>query len=133
MTANTINYFAFPGMMNMATYMPKISERTINMCIYRMYGITLRELQSKSRKQHLVRMRHCAMYMLRNNTTLFWADIANLYGGRDHSTAIHAYGKVQSALNGFEPELKQIYEELEQAVMAEYVRKKTKFEEHEKV
>lgn len=81
MTANTINYFAFPGMMNMATYMPKLTERTVNMCIYSLYDKTLRDLTSKSRKRDVVRLRQCAMHLLRKNTDYSWEKIAHLYGG----------------------------------------------------
>lgn len=129
----TINYFAFPGMMNMATYMPTLTERIINTSIFRLYAVEIDQLKSKSRKQPLVRLRQCAMYLLRKNTDYSWKRIAEIYGGRDHSTAIHAYEAIEGALQGYNPDLKDIYMELEQVVMAEYVRKMTKFEQDEKV
>ena len=44
--------------------------------------------------------RQVAMYLLKTNLDLPYADIGNLFGGRSHSTVIHAVNKVEAGIGG---------------------------------
>lgn len=56
------------------------------------------ELQGKSRKQEIVRPRQVAMYLLRKENNASFPSIGYLFGGRDHTTAMHACEKVEKML-----------------------------------
>jgi chromosomal replication initiator protein len=47
-----------------------------------------------------VRPRHIAMYLAKTMTTRSLPDIGRRFGGRDHSTVIHAVSKIAAALAG---------------------------------
>jgi chromosomal replication initiator protein len=52
-------------------------------------------LKGKSRQRPLVAARQIAMYVFRDITDLSYPAIARLFGGRDHTTVIHAVDKTQ--------------------------------------
>ena len=62
----------------------------------------------KSRQRPLVTARQIAMYVFRELTDLSYPSIARLFGGRDHTTVIHAVEKIQRQMG----ERKQIYEQV---------------------
>ena len=79
------------------------------------YGFSIDELKSKSRRRPLVTARQVGMYLFRELTELSYPQIAKIYGGRDHTTVIHAYEKIKalmaersSALVGMHPQFRQI-------------------------
>ena len=58
-------------------------------------GFSVEALKGKSRQRPLVSARQVAMYVFRDMTELSYPAIARLFGGRDHTTVIHAVDKVQ--------------------------------------
>ncbi|GEM_PF-4727 len=56
------------------------------------------DLLSRSRKQSVAQARQIAMYLCRELTEESYAHIGSRFGGRDHSTVIHAYRKIDDAL-----------------------------------
>jgi len=52
--------------------------------------VTIADLKSKSRKKELVFPRQVAMYFAKELTDLSLKSIGYHFGGRDHSTVIHA-------------------------------------------
>jgi chromosomal replication initiator protein len=67
------------------------------------YGVTPADICSKRRTQSVVRPRHVAMYLAKTMTTRSLPDIGRRFGGRDHSTVIHAVNKVTSLLEAGDP------------------------------
>jgi len=65
-------------------------------------------LKGKSRQRPLVTARQIAMYAFRELTDLSYPAIARLFGGRDHTTVIHANEKIQRLMS----ERKQIYDQV---------------------
>ena len=65
-------------------------------------------LKGKSRQRPLVTARQEAMYVFRELTDLSYPAIARLFGGRDHTTVIHANEKIQRLMK----ERKQVYDQL---------------------
>ena len=65
-------------------------------------------LKSKNRQRPLVTARQIAMYAFRELTDLSYPAIARLFGGRDHTTVIHANDKIQRLMS----ERKQIYDQV---------------------
>ncbi|MEY4366390.1 MAG: chromosomal replication initiator protein DnaA [Actinomycetota bacterium] len=58
-------------------------------------GFSVEALKGKSRQRPLVNARQIAMYVFRDMTELSYPAIARLFGGRDHTTVIHAVDKTQ--------------------------------------
>lgn len=56
------------------------------------------DLLSRTRKQAVAEARQIAMYLCRELTDESYAHIGSRFGGRDHSTVIHAHRKIDEAL-----------------------------------
>ena len=73
-----------------------------------MFGFSVEELQGKSRRRPLVTARQVGMYVCREMTDLSYPAIAREYGGRDHTTVIHAVEKIGALMS----ERRQIYDQV---------------------
>lgn len=62
------------------------------------YNLSLEELCGKRRKQEIVRPRQIAMYLLRKENNASFPAIGDQFGGRDHTTAMHACEKITKLL-----------------------------------
>ncbi len=62
------------------------------------YDLSLDQLTGPSRKQPLARSRQIAMYLCRDLTDLSLPKIGAAFGGRDHSTVLHAVERVKSLM-----------------------------------
>ena len=69
------------------------------------FGFTKEELTGKSRRRPLVIARQMAMYVTRQLTDLSFPLIAREFGGRDHTTVMHACDKISALMK----ERSQIY------------------------
>ncbi len=74
----------------------KTTYQSILKSVADFYGISLNDLAKRSRKKEVVRPRQIAMFLLREEAKLSFPEIGSKLGGRDHSTAIHAYEKIRS-------------------------------------
>jgi len=62
------------------------------------YGLDITELTGSSRRQPLARQRQVAMYVCREHTGLSLPRIGAAFGGRDHTTVMHAVDKIKGLL-----------------------------------
>ncbi|MAE29620.1 MAG: chromosomal replication initiator protein DnaA [Planctomycetota bacterium] len=62
------------------------------------FSVRLADLQSRRRTQSIVLPRQVAMYLARKITPLSLEEIGSYFGGRDHSTVLHAVNKVSGTL-----------------------------------
>ncbi len=85
---------------------PPASSEQIIASVSAFYKVDAKALAGKSRRQQLVRTRHIAMYLLREEGQCSLAEIGRVLGGRDHSTVLHGCNKVEQAL-GSDPKLRQ--------------------------
>jgi len=69
------------------------------------------ELLSKKRNKQLVVPRQVAMFLCRKFTDASYPQIGDQFGGRDHTTVIHAAEKVEKELDS-DPELAATIDEL---------------------
>jgi chromosomal replication initiator protein len=76
--------------------------------IARILKFEVEALKGKSRQRPLVTARQIAMYVFREQTDLSYPSIARLFGGRDHTTVIHAVEKIQRQMG----ERQAIYEQV---------------------
>jgi len=96
----------------------KSLSRRVTLLVAKYFGLPVSELKSKSRRQAVADARGLAMYLMRSLTPLSYADIGRLFGGRDHTTVMHACRKVSAQLESDES-LRRFAEELPQEVNAE--------------
>jgi chromosomal replication initiator protein len=61
-------------------------------------GLDETQLRSSQRSRHLVYARQVAMYLARELTNFSLPVIANQFGGRDHTTVLHAHRKIKHLL-----------------------------------
>lgn len=66
----------------------------------RHYGVSRTEIISESRALKLIMPRQVAMYLSRSLLEKSTGEIGRRFGGRDHTTAIHAIRKIKSLLEG---------------------------------
>ena len=62
------------------------------------FNLSQEELQGKCRKKEIVMPRQVAMYLLRKENNASFPTIGDLFGGRDHTTAMHACEKIEKLL-----------------------------------
>jgi chromosomal replication initiator protein len=76
----------------------EISLAMIANAVAKHFRIRMTDLRSSSRKQNLVRARSLAMLLSRRLTSKSMHQIGDYYGGRDHTTVLHAVRKTESLL-----------------------------------
>ena len=62
------------------------------------YGVSLKEIKGAKRVQNIVHARQVAMYLARELTDNSLPKIGKEFGGRDHTTVMHAYNKIKTML-----------------------------------
>jgi chromosomal replication initiator protein len=73
-----------------------------------MFGLQIDQLCGKSRTRDLVHARQVGMYVCRELTDLSYPQIGKEFGGRDHTTVIHAYDKIANLMQ----ERRKTYEDV---------------------
>ncbi|HBD99028.1 MAG TPA: chromosomal replication initiator protein DnaA [Gemmatimonadetes bacterium] len=79
-----------------------------------MYNFSHEELIGASRRRPLVTARQVAMYTFRELTDLSYPAIAREFGGRDHTTVIHAVDKIRNLMS----ERREIYDQVTTLIAA---------------
>ena len=80
------------------------------------YSVTVGDLKSKKRNQHVVFARQVAFYMMKKYTLNSLQIIGYYLGGKDHTTVLHAIDKIESLVKkdaSFEQKLQTIYKTFE--------------------
>ena len=78
----------------------------------KMFGWTIEELCGRSRRRPLVTARQIGMYVFRELTDFSFPQIARVFGGRDHTTVMHAVEKI----TGLMAERRNIYEQVSELI-----------------
>ena len=74
-----------------------IRVEDIQEAVAKRFQIKIADLKSKKRTQQIIVPRHIGMYLCRELTNLSLPEIGRYFGGRDHSTVIHACKQVEKA------------------------------------
>ena len=77
---------------------PDITANTIMAVTAEYFGVTLEDLTGSSRTRVLVQARQIAMYLCRELTELSLPKIGQTFGGRDHTTVMHAERKIKTLM-----------------------------------
>jgi chromosomal replication initiator protein len=76
----------------------EITGATIMAATAEYFGLTMEDLCGSSRSRALVNARQVAMYLCRELTELSLPKIGQMFGGRDHTTVIHADRKIRAQM-----------------------------------
>lgn len=93
----------------------KLSIEQIQNIISEHFNMPVEQLVSKSRKREIVQARQVSMYFSKQLTKESLSKIGRLFGGRDHSTVIHACQTVCDLMDT-DKKFKVIVEELEKKI-----------------
>ena len=76
----------------------EINVTKIKRSVSKVYGIKMEDFNSKKRTRAIAYPRQIAMYLSRELTDLSLPKIGEEFGGRDHTTVIHAYDKISKEI-----------------------------------
>lgn len=98
-----------------------MSPRDIIDVVAKFYNISSKDLMSGGRKKELVWPRQIAIYLIREELNTSYPSIGNELGGRDHTTAMHAYNKINHEILNLKNErVKQEVESIRQLFSQSY-------------
>ena len=83
--------------------------------VARQFGVRLSDVRSAARDQSLTLPRQCAMYLARQLTGERYAAIGASFGGRSHSTVLHACSRIAALLED-DPGLRQQLRRVQQVL-----------------
>lgn len=93
-----------------------ISVDMVQKHVAEFYNISLHELKNKSRHKNIVIPRQIAMYLSRKLTPHSLPEIGAAFGGKDHTTILHAVKKVEEVLLKDE-QIRKIIETLQNSLL----------------
>ena len=76
-----------------------VGHQTIIEVVSQFYNIAPNDLSNKGRKQEVAWARQVAMFLMRSELNLSYPSIGEKFGGRDHTTALHAFEKINKELD----------------------------------
>ncbi|MGA2442379.1 MAG: chromosomal replication initiator protein DnaA [Tepidisphaeraceae bacterium] len=77
----------------------RITIQQIYDAVTKYYGVRLADIQSKKRHKSIAFPRQVCMYLARRFTSFSLAEIGLYFGGRDHTTVLHAVRTIESDCN----------------------------------
>ena len=77
---------------------PRVSITLIQRVVAEYYQISTEDMKSKKKDHFISHPRQVAMFLCREMLGVTQKQIARSFGGRDHTTFIHAYNKIQHSL-----------------------------------
>ena len=103
----------------LAGYQParRVPIRAVQKAVCLFYQTDLNEMLGPYRASEIVHVRHVAMYLAKIITCRSYPEIGRAFGGRDHSTAVHAIHKIEAQI-AIDPELKARIEEIKDLFVA---------------
>jgi chromosomal replication initiator protein len=75
-----------------------VNPRQIIQAVADFYDVNSQDLSSRSRRKDIVKPRQIAMFLMREELQASFPGIGAQLGGRDHSTAMHAYEKIRQEI-----------------------------------
>ena len=83
--------------------------------VSKLFGVALSDLKAKDRTKAVALPRQIAMYLARQLTHASLADVGRAFGGKDHTTVLHAVSKIQTLLRE-DPKLRTSVDSLVQGI-----------------
>lgn len=76
-----------------------ITIDTIQRKVADFFDLSLHDLKTKRRNKNIVLPRQIAMYLARELTNQSLPEIGELFGGKDHTTVLHAWNKIKNSID----------------------------------
>ena len=76
----------------------QVTPQSIIDCVVKHFAVSPDELKGKGRDKSIVVPRQVAMYLIREETNASLEQIGQLLGGRDHTTVMHGWDKMSTAV-----------------------------------
>jgi len=92
-----------------------ISIESIQKKVSSYYNLLLSDMSSSRRSINIARPRQIAMFLCKELTSYSYPEIGRAFGGKDHTTVIHAVKKIESMLE-IDPKLKKQFFELKETI-----------------
>ena len=89
----------------------KISIEQIQRVVAEYHNLKVADLRAKRRTQSVVKPRQLAMYLIRTMTSHSLPEIGEYFGGRDHTTVLHACNKIGQEMEK-KPETQRVVEKI---------------------
>ena len=93
----------------------KATPENIIRIVCERYGITPKDFLSRRRNQEIAYPRKIAMYLVRELTDLSLSDIGKAFGGRDHTTVLHAWRTISEEM-AQNPELRSMLADIRRQI-----------------
>lgn len=94
-----------------------MTAKDIIEAVARFYELNIKDVTGSSRKKELVKPRQISIYLIREELGSSYPNIGQELGGRDHTTAMHAYNKILKEVKENDNEkLKQEIESIKQTL-----------------
>jgi chromosomal replication initiator protein len=95
----------------------RVRIEEIQRIVARHYNVSRSDLLSSRRTANVVRPRQIAMYLAKTLTLRSLPEIGRRFGGRDHTTVLHAVRKIESLIgtdNGLAAEIEVLKTQLQE-------------------
>jgi len=79
------------------------------------YSVRIEDMSAKIRTKEIAMARQVAMYLAREFTSASFPKIGEDFGGRDHTTVLHAYEKIKSSLKD-DPEVAEAVKNISEKI-----------------
>lgn len=103
------SFWCWDLVMSINRTMPTV--KNIQAIVANHFDISINDLVSQRRTKDLILPRHVALYLAKELTEFSYPVIGRYFGGRDHSTIIHAVQKIAARMES-EPNLKRTVDSL---------------------
>jgi chromosomal replication initiator protein len=92
-------------------YQHQVTIEMVQAEVGRQFGLHVNDLRGNRRTQDVTYARHIAMYLSRELTEASLPEIGRRFGGRHHTTVLHAVDKIERQLkDGHDPQLQDLVE-----------------------
>lgn len=106
------------GFLLSSSEQPRVKIEDIQRATALQFGLTKTDLLSQRRTKQIVGPRQIAMYLSKVMTVRSLPDIGRRFGGRDHTTVLHAVRKIEKLLES-DPSLQKTVEALKSAILSQ--------------
>jgi chromosomal replication initiator protein len=97
-----------------STQLKSLTPRNILEAVSKYFDVSSKDLTGKGRKKELVWPRQISIYLMREELNASYPTIGHEIGGRDHTTAMHAYNKIIKEIKNDNNKIKQEIESIKQ-------------------
>jgi chromosomal replication initiator protein len=94
----------------------EVTVELIQKSVVDYFDLKLAELKSDKRLKNIVQARQIAIWLCRDMTKASYPDIGLKFGGKDHSTVIHSFKKIEKTMAN-EPKLSKIIDEIRKIIL----------------